>query len=84
MPFNVSGNLVKITKFDVRFLLILQLVTWYHRIKITALVLLWIFFTYLLMSHDEKEIERRQMAILPFETKGTFLLLFSFYFVWLV
>ncbi len=47
-----------------------QLVTWYHRVKIAALVLVWIFFTYLLMSYDEKEIERRQMAVLPFETKG--------------
>lgn len=48
----------------------LQLVTWYHRVKIAALVLVWIFFTYLLMTYDEKEIERRQLAVLPFETKG--------------
>lgn len=48
----------------------LQLITWYHRVKIAALVLVWIFFTYLLMSYDEKEIESRQMAVLPFESKG--------------
>lgn len=56
--------------FHDRKLMPLQLVTWYHRVKIAALVLVWIFFTYLLMTYDEKEIERRQLAVLPFETKG--------------
>ncbi|KAJ6636603.1 P protein, partial [Pseudolycoriella hygida] len=46
-----------------------KLVKWYHRIKIACLVLVWIFFTYLLMTFDEKELEHRQTVVLPFENK---------------
>lgn len=47
-----------------------QVQIWYHRCKIAALVVVWIFFTYLLMSFDEKEIVHRQIAILSGETKS--------------
>lgn len=36
---------------------------WYHRIKIGALLAVWIFFTILLMSNSEKVLQYRQMSV---------------------
>lgn len=47
--------------------------TWFHRIKIGSLVLVWIFFTYLLMTYGDKELEHRQIAISPNENRSKFL-----------
>lgn len=46
-----------------------KLMTWFHRVKIGGLVATWIFFTYLLMSYGDKELEHRQIAVSPNENK---------------
>ncbi|KAJ6633287.1 P protein, partial [Pseudolycoriella hygida] len=42
-----------------------QLQIWLHRIKIGVLVIVWIFFTYLLMTYGDTEMERRQIVVSP-------------------
>ncbi|KAG4069760.1 hypothetical protein HA402_003201 [Bradysia odoriphaga] len=46
-----------------------KFMTWFHRIKIAVLVAVWIFFTFVLMTYGDKEVEPRQISVSPNENR---------------
>lgn len=44
--------------------------SWFHRIKIGCIVAVWIFFTYVLMTYGDKEVDPRQISVSPNENRS--------------